>query len=68
MTHLFINVFEFAGERYVVKAKVRAEEEDIRLLVDPDPHPDLFCAVELFLDEWLEEVIECHIELRKTVA
>jgi hypothetical protein len=66
--HLFINVFEFAGERYVVEAKVRADEEDIRLLVEPTPHPDLEEAVELFLDKWLEEVIDCHIELRKTVA
>ena len=68
MTHLFINVFEFAGEKYVVKAEVRAEEADIRLSVDPNPHPDLEGAVELFLDEWLEEIIDCHIELRKTVA
>ena len=66
--HTFVNVFEFAGERYVVQAKVRAEEEDIRLEVEPDPHPDLFGAVELFLDEWLEEVVACHVELRKTVV
>jgi hypothetical protein len=66
--HTFINVFEFAGDMYLAEARVRAEEEDIRLSVDPNPHPDLEDAVELFLDEWLDEVIDCHIELRKTVA
>jgi hypothetical protein len=68
VTHLFVNVFEFAEEIYVAKATVRAEEEDIGLLIDPTPHPDVGDAVELFLDEWLEEVVICHDELRRTVT
>ena len=66
--HTFVNVFEFAGEIYVAKAKVRAEEEDIGLLIDPTPHPDLEGAVELFLDEWLGEIVTCHDELRETTV
>lgn len=68
MKHTFVNVFEFAEEMYVAKATVRAEEEDIGLLIDPTPHPDVGDAVELFLDEWLEEVVICHDELRRTVT
>jgi len=61
--HIFVNVFEFAGEKYVAEAEVRAEEADIRLSITPEVHPDLEGAVELFLDDWLGEVIDCHSKL-----
>ena len=60
--HLFINIFEFGGVWYCAEAIVKAEEE-VRLSVCPEPHPDIEDAVELFLDEWLGEVVDCHSKL-----
>lgn len=62
-SHLFINVFKFGGEWYCAEARVKAEEEDIDLVIDPEVHPDLTEAVERFLWDWLKEVVECHSRL-----
>lgn len=66
--HTFVNCYEFGGEMYLAEAVVLAEEEDIGLSITPEIHPDLEEAMEMFLDEWLEEVVDCHNELRKTVV
>ena len=60
--HIFINVFRFGGEWYLAEATVKAEE-DIELSFNPEIHPDLVEAVELFLDEWLGGVVDCHDKL-----
>lgn len=62
-SHLFINVFKFGGEWYCAEARVKADEEDIGLVIDPEVHPDLQEAVEGFLGDWLKEVVECHSRL-----
>ena len=67
-THTFLNVFEFRGRGYVAEALVKADEEDISLVIDPAVAGDLEDEVEEFLWDWLWEIVECHVELRKTVV
>ena len=68
MNHTFVNVFEFRGRGYIAEAMVKADEEDISLQVDPEIPKHLDEEVEEFLGDWLGEVVDCHIELRKTVV
>ena len=68
MMHTFVNVFEFRDTRYVAEAMVKADEEDISLVVDPEIPRHLDEAIEEFLGDWLGEVVDCHIELRKTTV
>ena len=68
MMHTFVNVFEFKGRGYIAEAMVKADEEDISLQVDPEIPKHLDEEVEEFLGDWLGEVVDCHIELRKTVV
>ena len=68
MMHTFVNVFEFRGRGYIAEAMVKADEEDISLQVDPEIPKHLDEEVEEFLGDWLGEVVDCHIELRKTVV
>ena len=68
MMHTFVNVFEFRGRGYIAEAMVKADEEDISLQVDPEIPKHLDEAIEDFLGDWLWEVVDCHIELRKTVV
>lgn len=68
MTHTFVNLFEFGGREYIAEAFVKADEEDISLQVDPEIPKHLDEEVEEFLGDWLGEVVDCHIELRKTVV
>jgi len=65
MTHTFVNVFEFRGRGYIAEAMVKADEEDISLVVDPEIPKHLDDAIEDFLGDWLGEVVDCHFELRK---
>jgi len=60
-------VFKFGGEWYCAEARVKADEEDIGLVIDPEVHPDLQEAVEEFLEDWLKEVVECHIKISSTI-
>ena len=68
MMHTFVNVFEFRNTRYVAEAMVKADEEDISLVVDPEIPRHLDEAIEEFLGDWLGEIVNCHIELRKTTV
>tara|TARA_R110000744_G_C19174697_1_gene542037 strand:- start:381 stop:608 length:228 start_codon:yes stop_codon:yes gene_type:complete len=68
MMHTFVNVFEFRDTRYVAEAMVKADEEDISLVVDPEIPRHLDEAIEEFLGDWLGEIVNCHIELRKTTV
>tara|TARA_R110000824_G_scaffold6252_1_gene28965 strand:+ start:259 stop:486 length:228 start_codon:yes stop_codon:yes gene_type:complete len=68
MMHTFVNVFEFRDTRYVAEAMVKADEEDISLVVDPEIPRHLDEAIEEFLGDWLGEIVDCHIELRKTTV
>jgi|TARA_R110002012_G_scaffold307171_2_gene512508 hypothetical protein len=68
MNHTFVNVFEFRGRGYIAEAMVKADEENISLVVDPEIPKHLDEAIEEFLGDWLGEVVDCHIELRKTVV
>ena len=67
-SHTFVNVFEFGGRGYIAEAMVKADEEDISLQVDPEIPKHLDEAIEDFLGDWLGEVVDCHIELRKTTV
>ena len=67
-SHTFVNVFEFSGRGYIAEAMVKADEEDISLQVDPEIPKHLDEAIEDFLGDWLGEVVDCHIELRKTTV
>ena len=67
-SHTFVNVFEFGGRGYIAEAMVKADEEDISLVVDPEIPKHLDDAIEDFLGDWLGEVVDCHIELRKTTV
>lgn len=66
--HTFINVFKFKGTGYIAEAFVAADEEDISLVIDPEIPGHLGDDMEVFLGDWLGDVIDCHIELRKTTV
>ena len=66
--HTFLNVFLFRGGAYIAEALVKADEEDISLVIDPPVLGDLEDELEEFLADWLGEIIDCHIELRKAVV
>jgi hypothetical protein len=66
--HTFLNVFLFRGGAYIAEALVKADEEDISLVIDPAVPGDLEDELEEFLVDWLREVVDCHVELRKTVV
>ncbi len=66
--HTFLNVFEFGGRGYVAEAFVTSEEEAISLSVDPEIPEHLDEAIEEFLEDWLGEIVDCHIELRKNTV
>jgi|TARA_R110000744_G_scaffold360139_1_gene467580 hypothetical protein len=68
LSHTFINVFEFKDRGYVAEAFVTAEEEDISLVIDPEIPEHLGDDMEEFLGGWLGEVVDCHIELRRTTV
>ena len=63
MNHTFVNVFEFKGRGYIAKAMVKADEEDISLSIDPEIPERLRDALELFLGDWLGEIVDCHSKL-----
>ena len=63
MTHTFVNLFEFGGGLYLAEALVKADEEDIRLSIDPEIPERLGDALELFLGDWLGEIVDCHSKL-----
>ena len=61
--HTFLNVFMFRGSAYIAEALVKADEEDISLVIDPAVPGNLEDEVELFLGDWLGEIVDCHDKL-----